>query len=277
MSKHTIKPRATRARTNAPSQTKHATTPAPDQGHLDVEWWPTERPVPYARNPRRAPEAAVAKVAASLAEYGWRQPIVVDEAGVVVAGHTRLLAAQRLGLEKVPVHVASDLSPAQVKAYRLADNRSSEETSWDYELLPLEIGELAALDYDISVTGFDPDEVAEIMATPTRPVSARPRTHSAPMGKASGVRDGCARIMDALADEALPLLVAERRTGLIRALSQVKPKARQAEIYDTDHELSSHPLDALRYLLVNLPQMVTDWDLGPPTRGIASGMWGRVW
>src|SRR5664280_2349092 len=107
MSKHTTTPRATRARTNAPSPTKHATL-APDQGHLDVEWWPTSRPVPYARNPRRAPEAAVAKVAASLAEYGWRQPIVVDEAGVIVAGHTRLLAAQRLGLEKVPVHVAGD-------------------------------------------------------------------------------------------------------------------------------------------------------------------------
>jgi len=134
---------------------------------LGVEWWPIERPVPYARNPRLAPEAAIAKVAASLAEYGWRQPIVVDEAGVIVVGHTRLLAAQRLGLEKVPVHVASDLSPAQVKAYRLADNRSAQETSWDYELLPLEIGELAALDYDIDVLGFDPDEVAAIMATPT--------------------------------------------------------------------------------------------------------------
>lgn len=134
---------------------------------LTVEWWPIGRPVPYARNPRLAPETAVAKVAASLAEYGWRQPIVVDGAGVVVAGHTRLLAAKRLGLARVPVHVATDLSPAQVKAYRLADNRTAQETSWDYELLPLEIGELADLDYEIDPVGFDPDEVAAIMASPT--------------------------------------------------------------------------------------------------------------
>jgi len=164
MTNHATSPRAPRARTDPASPNA---TPASDRSPLGVEWWPIERPVPYARNPRLAPEAAIAKVAASLAEYGWRQPIVVDEAGVIVVGHTRLLAAQRLGLEKVPVHVASDLSPAQVKAYRLADNRSAQETSWDYELLPLEIGELAALDYDIDVLGFDPDEVAAIMATPT--------------------------------------------------------------------------------------------------------------
>jgi DNA modification methylase len=132
-----------------------------------VEWWPIARPVPYAHNPRLAPEAAIAKVAASLREYGWRQPIVVDREGVIVVGHTRLLAAQRLGLAHVPVHVATDLSPAQVKAYRLADNRSAEETSWDYALLPIEIGELAALDYDIDLIGFDCDEVAAIMAAPT--------------------------------------------------------------------------------------------------------------
>ena len=110
---------------------------------LSVQWWPTERPIPYARNPRIAPEAAIAKVAASLAEYGWRQPIVVDPDGVIVVGHTRLLAAKRLGLAEVPVHVATDLTPQQVKAYRLADNRTAEESSWDLELLPLEISELA--------------------------------------------------------------------------------------------------------------------------------------
>jgi hypothetical protein len=98
-----------------------------------------------------------------------------------------------------------------------------------------------------------------------------------PLGRSSAVRDGCVRIMDALADEALPLLIAERCPGLIRALSQVKPKHAQAEIYDTDHQLFSHPLDALRYLLVNLPEMVGDWDEGPTTQGIASGIWGRIW
>ena len=135
-----------------------------DRAHssLKVEWWPIARPIPYARNPRLAPEAAVAKVAASLAEYGWRQPIVVDAQGVIVVGHTRLLAAKRLGLDQVPVHVATDLTPQQIKAYRLADNRTAEETSWDLELLPLEIAELADLGYDLGVLGFDTNELVKL-------------------------------------------------------------------------------------------------------------------
>ena len=78
-------------------------------------------------------------MAASLKEFGFRQPIVVDGDGVIIAGHTRLLGAKRLGLKEVPVHVASGLTPEQVKAYRIADNRSAQETTWDLELLPLEL------------------------------------------------------------------------------------------------------------------------------------------
>lgn len=137
------------------------------EARLAVEWWPIQRPLPYAKNPRLVPEAAIVKVAASLTEYGWRQPLVVDKEGVIIVGHTRLLAAQRLGLTQVPVHVAGDLSPAQAKAYRLTDNRSAQETSWDYELLPLEIGELADLDYDLEVLGFDPDEISNLLLEPS--------------------------------------------------------------------------------------------------------------
>ena len=134
---------------------------------LEFEWWPTERPIPYARNPRIAPEASIAKVAASIAEYGWRQLIVVDPDGVIVVGHTRLLAAKRLGLTEVPVYVATDLTTQQIKAYRLADNRTAEESSWDLELLPLEIAELADLGYDLDVLGFNADELAKLAFTPT--------------------------------------------------------------------------------------------------------------
>jgi DNA modification methylase len=130
---------------------------------LAVEWWPTSRPIPYEQNPRLCPESAIEKVAASIREFGFRQPLVVDESGVIVVGHTRLLAAQRLGLETVPVHVARDLSPAQARAYRLADNRTNEDTSWNEELLALEIGELAALDYDIDVLGFEGSELAALL------------------------------------------------------------------------------------------------------------------
>jgi DNA modification methylase len=138
---------------------------------LTVEWWPVERPVRYARNARSCPEAAIAKVAGSLREFGFRQPIVVDEGGVVIAGHTRLLAAKRLGLTKVPVHVARDLTPQQVKAYRLADNRTAQETSWDLELLPLEIAELADLGYDLGVLGFDAEELTGLLVPPTEGLS----------------------------------------------------------------------------------------------------------
>ena len=82
---------------------------------MKIESAPLESVTPYARNPRKNADA-VAKVAASIKEYGWRQPIVVDEERVIIAGHTRLMAAQRLGLDKVPVHIATGLTPQQVKA-----------------------------------------------------------------------------------------------------------------------------------------------------------------
>lgn len=120
-----------------------------------------EKIIPYARNPRKN-EAAIDKVAASIKEFGWRQPIVVDQEMVVIAGHTRLQAAKRLGMDKVPVHVAEGLTDAQIKAYRLADNRSAQEAEWDIDLLALELGELEGI--DISLTGFDKDEIDKYLA-----------------------------------------------------------------------------------------------------------------
>jgi DNA modification methylase len=137
-----------------------------EQG-LAIELWPIERPIPYAKNPRVCPQSAIDKVAASIEQFGFRQAIVVDSDDVVVVGHTRLLAAQQLGLRQVPVHVAADLSPAQAAAYRIADNRSNEETSWDTELLSVEISQLCSLDYDIDVLGFAAGELAELLAQPT--------------------------------------------------------------------------------------------------------------
>lgn len=129
---------------------------------MDVRLVPIDQVTPYGRNPRKN-QAAVAKVANSLREFGWRQPIVVDEAMVIVVGHTRLLAAQKLGMAEVPVHIATGLTPAQVKAYRLADNRTGEEADWDVDLLRLELDDLAAEGLDLALlTGFDGDELAKI-------------------------------------------------------------------------------------------------------------------
>jgi site-specific DNA-methyltransferase (adenine-specific) len=127
---------------------------------MKIEFWPTDRPIPYARNARKISQTAVDKVASSIKEFGWRQPIVVDGEGVVIAGHTRLLAAKKLSLPEVPVHIAEGLSKQQVKAYRLMDNRSHEEAEWDKELLGPELLELEALDIDLALTGFDPDELS---------------------------------------------------------------------------------------------------------------------
>ena len=117
---------------------------------------------PYERNPRQN-DSAVDAVAASIREFGFRQPIVVDADGVVIVGHTRLKAAQQLGLEKVPVHVAGDLSDAQKKAYRIADNQTASIATWDLELLPIELAELKELDIDLGLLGFDDDDLARLL------------------------------------------------------------------------------------------------------------------
>jgi DNA modification methylase len=136
--------------------------PAPVPQPLAVEWWPIDRPKPYGKNPRLPSAKAGGKVAASIKEFGWRQPIVVDAHGVIVAGHKRMEAARSLGLAQVPVHVAASLTPAQCKQYRLMDNRSQDDSEWDLELLACEIGELAAMEnVELALTGFDPEEIKQ--------------------------------------------------------------------------------------------------------------------
>ena len=120
---------------------------------LAAEAWPVDRPKPYAKNPRRN-DAAVEKVAASIHEFGWAQPIVVDGDGVIIIGHTRLKAAKKLGLKTVPVLVRDDLSPEQVAALRLADNKTAELAEWDEPLLAAELDALVGK-IDMGAFGFD--------------------------------------------------------------------------------------------------------------------------
>ena len=129
---------------------------------MKIKLIPIEAITPYARNPRQNSGAPVAKVKASLKEFGWRQPIVVDRDMVIVVGHTRYAAALELGMTEAPVHIADTLTPAQIKAYRIADNRTGAEAQWDMELLGLEIQDLKELDFSLDLTGFDADELAGI-------------------------------------------------------------------------------------------------------------------
>ena len=119
--------------------------------------------IPYAKNPRQNDEA-IAKVASSLKEFGWRQPIVVDKEMVVIAGHTRLGAARRLNYLKVPIHIATDLTENQIKAYRIADNRVGQEAKWDEDLLSLELKDLQLDGYDLEQTGFNDEELDALLA-----------------------------------------------------------------------------------------------------------------
>lgn len=132
-------------------------------GGYEVELWPIEQLIPYEQNPRAMPEQAVVAVANSIQAFGFRQPIIVDEHGVIIAGHTRRAAALRLSHSHVPVHVARNLTIEQARAFRIADNRVAQETSWDDDLLAIEIMDLEAAGFDTALTGFNLDELQAIM------------------------------------------------------------------------------------------------------------------
>lgn len=127
---------------------------------MQIQMLKLDQVVPYDKNPRKNDEA-VEKVAASIREFGFRQPIVVDADHVIIAGHTRLEASKRLGLTEVPVVVADDLSEEQVRAYRLADNKTAEFSGWDFDLLNGELFEIN--DIDMAAFGFDMNAFADGM------------------------------------------------------------------------------------------------------------------
>ena len=129
-----------------------------------IEQWPTAKLVPYARNARTHSEAQVAQIAASIAEFGFTNPILAGSDGVIVAGHGRLAAAQKLGLEMVPVVVLDHLNPTQRRALVIADNRIAENAGWDDAMLRVELAALADDAFDVALTGFDADALAELMA-----------------------------------------------------------------------------------------------------------------
>jgi DNA modification methylase len=130
---------------------------------LVIEFWPIAKPIPYDRNPRKITPAAVDKVALSIQQFGFTSPIIVDEADVILAGHTRLQAAFKLGMDTVPVVQRHNLNEAQKRAYRIADNRVAEESKWDEAKLQQEIAAIEALDFDLAGLGFDAGELDAIM------------------------------------------------------------------------------------------------------------------
>jgi ParB-like chromosome segregation protein Spo0J len=125
-----------------------------------VERWAINKLVPYARNPRTHSDEQIAQIAASMKEWGWTTPILVDEDGGIIAGHGRTLAAQRLKMTEVPVMVARGWSDAKKRAYIIADNKLALNAGWDNEMLRLELGELQEMDFDLDLTGFTAEEIS---------------------------------------------------------------------------------------------------------------------
>lgn len=130
--------------------------------------------IPYARNARTHSEEQVARIAASIKEFGWTNPILTDGEAGVIAGHGRLAAARKLGMTEVPTIEISGLSEAQKRAYILADNRLALDAGWDFDALRVELSDLSDLHFDLNLTGFMPQDVTDILD------GAAPKTDDAP-------------------------------------------------------------------------------------------------
>jgi ParB-like chromosome segregation protein Spo0J len=129
-----------------------------------IERWPIEKLIPYARNARTHSTVQVSQIAASIREWGWTNPVLVDEYGTIIAGHGRVLAAHQLKIKQIPTMVASGWSEAQKRAYTLADNKLTLNGGWDDEILRLELGELEVLGLDVDLIGFLEDERLSLAA-----------------------------------------------------------------------------------------------------------------
>jgi ParB-like chromosome segregation protein Spo0J len=134
-----------------------------------VEKWDITRLTPYARNSRTHSDEQISQLAASIKEWGWTTPVLVDEDGSIIAGHGRTLAAQRLKMTEVPVMVAKGWSEAKKRAYVIADNKLALNAGWDNEMLALEFSELQGMDFDLDLTGFTADEIAALMPEEIEP------------------------------------------------------------------------------------------------------------
>jgi DNA modification methylase len=189
------------------------------QATPQIQIWPIDRLVFYARNPRKN-DAAVDRMCSSIREFGFKIPVLARSDGEVVDGHLRLKAARKLRIEEVPVILCDEWTPAQVRAFRLMVNRSVTWAAWDEELLALELQELNEADFDLSLTGFDPKELDDLLAEPEddeRANAAPPLPDQAVSRLGDIWLCGPHRVLcgDATSPEAVALLIGERKPALM--------------------------------------------------------------
>src|ERR1700733_15089213 len=151
--------------------TKATKARRPDNDQIDdcplvrrIEHWPLDKLIPYAKNPRTHSDSQVAQIAASITEFGFNNPILVDTDAGIIAGHGRLLAARKLRLREVPVIVLDHLSETQKRAYVIADNRLGENAGWDDDMPRLELETLRQEGFDLGLTGFEDEDLARLLA-----------------------------------------------------------------------------------------------------------------
>src|ERR1035438_6525633 len=190
---------------------------------LQIEYWPIARLKPYGRNPRKN-DQAVARMVASIQEFGFAVPVLARSSGEVVDGHLRLKAALKLAMLEVPVIVCDGWTEAQVKAFRIMVNRSVTWAEWDDELLSLELQELAEADFDLSLTGFDPRELEDLLTLPDQDEQAdiAPPLPENPVSRPgdlwlAGNRRNQHRVLcaDATSPEAVARLLGDRKPFLM--------------------------------------------------------------
>ena len=151
-----------------------------------VEKWKIDKLIPYARNARTHSDEQVSQIAAGIKEWGWTTPVLVDEQGGIIAGHGRTLAAQKLEITEVPVMVAKGWSDAKKRAYIIADNKLAQNADWDNEMLALELGELGDLGFDLDLTGFAADEIADLLSPEEEDDSKYSKKIDAPVYEPTG-------------------------------------------------------------------------------------------
>jgi ParB-like chromosome segregation protein Spo0J len=149
---------------------------------MKIQIWSIDKFVPYARNPRKN-DAAVDRMCASIGEFGFKIPCLVQSDGEVIDGHLRLKAARKLGIKDIPVILCDEWTPAQLKAFRLMVNRSATWAEWDEELLTLELRDLQASEIDLALTGFDAREIEDHLLTNLQAEDAGPPLPDHPLSR----------------------------------------------------------------------------------------------
>ena len=184
---------------------------------MEIQTWPIDRLVAYARNPRKN-DAAVDRMCGSIREFGFKIPCLIRSDGEVIDGHLRLKAARKLGIADIPVILCDEWTPAQVKAFRLMVNRSATWADWDEDLLAAELMDLKTSDFDLGLTGFDLEEIDDYLPHDTSseddapPLPIQPVTCPGDLGLCGPHRVLCG---DATDSEAVSRLLGERQPVLL--------------------------------------------------------------